>query len=142
MKITRKQASYVVVAVAIAYVIVYFAHLLSGGSAHYNPTLDTLLDLVAMPVLLFSLGNFLAHRLNPNEDELPDGDKATRNARVRRAVVIAIAAIYAVLALLAVATALPGTPLSASAFQYALMVLFCIVEYGGFLFGIVYGLFA
>ncbi|MGN0075887.1 MAG: hypothetical protein ACI38Z_02800 [Parafannyhessea sp.] len=141
MKSIRKNAPYLLVIVSAAYVLFYFVRLTSGGGAHYSPVLDTLLDLVAMPVLLFSLGVFLAHKLNPNEDEVPDSQKAVRHARARKAVAIAIAAIYAVLVVLAVVTALPNSPLSASAFQYALMVLFCIVEYGGFLFGIVYGLF-
>ncbi len=141
MKSIRKNAPYLLVIVSAAYVLFYFVRLMSGGGAHYSPVLDTLLDLVAMPVLLFSLGVFLAHKLNPNEDEVPDSQKAVRHARARKAVAIVIAAIYAVLAVLAVVTALPNSPLSASAFQYALMVLFCIVEYGGFLFGIVYGLF-
>lgn len=142
MKTIRKNAPYLLVIVSAAYVLFYFVRLMSGTGAHYSPALDSLLDLVAMPVLLFALGVFLAHKLNPNEDEEPNSQKAARNARVRRAVVIAIAAIYAVLAILAIVTALPNSPLSASAFQYALMILFCIVEYGGFLFGIVYGYFA
>lgn len=142
MKTIRKNAPYLLVIVSAAYVLFYFVRLMSSANAHYSPVLDTLLDLVAMPVLLFSLGVFLAHKLNPNEDEAPDSGKAARNARVRKAVAIVIAAIYAVLAALAIVTALPNSPLSASAFQYALMVLFCIVEYGGFLFGIVYGYFA
>ena len=72
----RKVASYAVVAAAAVYAVVYIAFLQGIPQTYYVFTFATILDLVAMPILLFSLGLFLMHKLRP-------GDAAPRTPEQR-----------------------------------------------------------
>ena len=67
MEAKRKVVSYAIVAAATAYAVIYIAFLQGIPQTHYVFAFATILDLVAMPILLFSLGLFLMHKLRPDD---------------------------------------------------------------------------
>lgn len=72
--------------------MIYIAFLQGIPQTHYVFAFATILDLVAMPILLFSLGLFLMRKLRP-DDATPRTPK--QRTRARRALAVAIAALYA-----------------------------------------------
>ena len=63
----QKVASYAIVAAAAAYAVIYIAFLQGIPQTRYVFAFATILDLVAMPILLFSLGLFLMRKLRPDD---------------------------------------------------------------------------
>ena len=91
MEAKRKVASRAVVAAAAAYAVVYIAFLQGIPQTYYVFTFATILDLVAMPILLFSLGLFLMRKLRPDDSAPRTPGQRTR---ARRTLVIAIVAFW------------------------------------------------
>ena len=118
MEAKRKVVSYAIVAAATAYA--------------------TILDLVAMPILLFSLGLFLMRKLRP-DDATPRTPE--QRARARRTLIIAIAALYALYVVLFLVARLQSGQVTTS-LMAILTVIFYVIEYGGFFVGLLYGMFA
>lgn len=138
MEAKRKVASYAVVAAAAVYAVIYIAFLQGIPQTYYVFTFATILDLVAMPILLFSLGVFLMRKLRP-DDSTPR--TAEQRTRARRALVIAIAALYALYVALFLVAQLQGGQVATSLIAI-LTVIFYVIEYGGFFVGLLYGMFA
>lgn len=138
MESKLKVASRAVVAAAAAYAVVYIAFLQDIPQTYYVFTFATVLDLVAMPILLFSLGLFLMRKLHPDDSAPRTPEQRTR---ARRTLVIAIVAIYALYVALSLIARLQGGQVATS-LMVILTVVFCVIEYGGFFVGLLYGMFA
>ena len=138
MESRLRVASRAVVAAAAAYVVIYIAFLQDIPQTYYVFTFATVLDLVAMPILLFSLGLFLMRKLRP-DDSAPRTPE--QRPRSRRTLVIAIVAIYALYVALSLIARLQGGQVAAS-LMVILTVVFYVIEYGGFFVGLLYGMFA
>lgn len=137
MEAKRKVASYAVVAAAAVYAVVYIAFLQGIPQTYYVFTFATILDLVAMPILLFSLGLFLMHKLRP-DDAAPRTPE--QRARARRALAVAIVALYALYIVLSLVWRLQSGQVATSLIAI-LAVVFYVIEYGGFFVGLLYGMF-
>lgn len=138
MEAKRKVASRAVVAAAAVYAVVYIAFLQGIPQTYYVFTFATILDLVAMPILLFALGLFLMHKLRPDDAAPRTPEQRTR---ARHALVIAIVALYAPYVVLSLVAQLQGGQVATSLIAI-LTVIFYVIEYGGFFFGLLYGMFA
>ena len=138
MEAKRKVASRAVVAAAAAYAVVYIAFLQGIPQTYYVFTFATILDLVAMPILLFSLGHFLMRKLRPDDATPRTPEQRTR---ARRALAVAIAALYALYIVLSLVARLQSGQVTTS-LMAILTVVFYVIEYGGFFFGLLYGMFA
>lgn len=138
MEAKRKVASRAVVAAAAAYAVVYIAFLQGIPQTYYVFTFATILDLVAMPILLFSLGLFLMRKLRPDDAAPRTPEQRTR---VRRAIIIAIVALYALYVVLSLVVRLQSGQVATS-LMAILTVVFYVIEYGGFFVGLLYGMFA
>ena len=138
MEAKRKVVSYAIVAAATAYAVIYIAFLQGIPQTHYVFAFATILDLVAMPILLFSLGLFLMHKLRP-DDATPRTPE--QRARARRTLIIAIAALYALYVVLFLVARLQSGQVTTS-LMAILTVIFYVIEYGGFFVGLLYGMFA
>lgn len=138
MEAKRKVASYAVVAAAAVYAVVYIAFLQAIPQTYYVFTFATILDLVAMPILLFSLGLFLMHKLRP-DDAAPRTPE--QRARARRALAVAIVALYALYIVLSLVARLQSGQVATS-LMAILTVVFYVIEYGGFFVGLLYGMLA
>ena len=138
MEAKRKVASYAVVAAAAVYAVVYIAFLQGIPQTYYVFTFATILDLVAMPILLFSLGLFLMRKLRPDDATPRTPEQRTR---ARRALAVAIAALYALYIVLSLVARQQGGQAAASLIAI-LTVIFYVIEYGGFFVGLLYGMFA
>ena len=138
MEAKRKVVSYAIVAAATAYAVIYIAFLQGIPQTHYVFAFATILDLVAMPILLFSLGLFLMRKLRP-DDATPRTPE--QRARARRTLIIAIAALYALYVVLFLVARLQSGQVTTS-LMAILPVIFYVIEYGGFFVGLLYGMFA
>ena len=134
----QKVASYAIVAAAAAYAMIYIAFLQGIPQTHYVFAFATILDLVAMPILLFSLGLFLMRKLRPDDATPRTPEQRTR---ARRALAVAIAALYALYIVLSLVARQQGGQAAASLIAI-LTVIFYVIEYGGFFVGLLYGMFA
>ena len=134
----QKVASYAIVAAATAYAVIYIVFLQGIPQTYYVFAFATILDLVAMPILLFSLGLFLMRKLRP-DDATPRTPK--QRTRARRALAVAIAALYALYIVLSLVARQQGGQAAASLIAI-LTVIFYVIEYGGFFVGLLYGMFA
>ena len=138
MEAKRKVASRAVVAAAAAYAVVYIAFLQGIPQTYYVFTFATILDLVAMPILLFSLGLFLMRKLRPDDAAPRTPEQRTR---ARRALIIASVALYALYVVLSLVVRLQSGQVATS-LMAILTVVFYVIEYGGFFVGLLYGMFA
>jgi hypothetical protein len=138
MEAKRKVASYAVVAAAAAYAVIYIAFLQGIPQTYYVFTFATILDLVAMPILLFALGLFLMHKLRPDDAAPRTPEQRTR---AHRALIIAIVALYALYVMLSLVARLQSGQVATSLIAI-LTVIFYVIEYGGFFVGLLYGMFA
>ena len=134
----QKVASYAIVAAATAYAVIYIVFLQGIPQTYYVFAFATILDLVAMPILLFSLGLFLMRKLRPDDATPRTPEQRTR---ARRALAVAIAALYALYIVLSLVARQQGGQATASLIAI-LTVIFYVIEYGGFFVGLLYGMFA
>jgi hypothetical protein len=138
MSSSRKTLSYLPVALAGAYVLVYVAFLRDIPTTYYDFRYATVLEVVAFPILLFALGNYLGGRLRASGKSGPADGRGRSHTRKLISIVIVI--LYAALAILMVA-ANTAAPSHHAAFLYsALYCVYYVVMYGGIVAGFLYGL--
>lgn len=135
MQSGHKGASYAIVTVAGAYALIYVIFLRDMPQTHYDFRYATVLLYVAVPILLFALGNDLGGRLRPSGG----ADVPERGRRAWRWVVIVATMLYAALVLLVLGANAPGSPLGSEAFQVALDCVQYAVTYGGIVAGFLWG---
>lgn len=135
----RKLASYAVVIAAGAYALVYVVFLQDMAYTRYFFGYATVLCLGAMPILLFSLGVFLMHRLRP---EAVAARTTEQRTRARHAFAAVIAALYVLYGALSLVASQPGMSLEAPMLMEVLVLVFYVIEYGGIVLGLLYGTYA
>lgn len=137
MSPTRKALSYLPVALAGAYALVYVAFLRDVPGTYYDFRYATVLEVVAIPILLFALGKFLGGRLRSSKASGPADGRGW--SRTRKLISIAIVALYVVLALLMVAASSVEPSHHAALLNGTLYCVHYVVMYGGIVAGLLYG---
>jgi hypothetical protein len=128
------------------YVLCYLVFLRDIPGTYYDFRFASLLELVALPILLFALGDFLGAKFQSSGGaDSSDANKqvrARKKAIVKKTIISVIAISYILLALLMFGTNSSNSTNQSVFLGCALVFIHYLIMYGGVVAGFVYGFFS